>query len=89
VNLKNAPFAADQGPIEEGCGCYACAEFSRGYLRHLIKAEEILGLRLVSLHNLHFYITLMERARREIEGGTFEGFRREFVAGYRPAGEPD
>jgi queuine tRNA-ribosyltransferase len=88
VNLKNAPFAAEQGPIEEGCGCYACREFSRGYLRHLIKAEEILGLRLVSLHNLHFYIRLMERARAEIEAGTFETFRRHFVAGYRPAGEP-
>ena len=83
VNLKNAPFAAEKGPIEEGCDCYACAEFSRGYLRHLIKAEEILGLRLVSLHNLHFYIRLMEQARREIEAGTFEEFRRRFVAGYR------
>ena len=88
VNLKNAPFASEKGPIEEGCGCYACREFSRGYLRHLIKAEEILGLRLVSLHNLHFYIRLMERARAEIEAGTFETFRRHFVAGYRPAGEP-
>jgi queuine tRNA-ribosyltransferase len=88
VNLKNAPFAADQGPIEEGCQCYACTEFSRGSLRHLIKAEEILGLRLVSLHNLHFYLTLMERARKEIEAGTFEAFRRNFVAGYKPAGEP-
>jgi queuine tRNA-ribosyltransferase len=89
VNLKNAPFAAEKGPIEEGCDCYACAEFSRGYLRHLIKAEEILGLRLVSLHNLHFYIRLMERARREIEAGSFEDFRREFVAGYKPPGEPE
>jgi queuine tRNA-ribosyltransferase len=89
VNLKNAPFAAEQGPIEEGCECYACAEFSRGYLRHLIKAEEILGLRLVSLHNLHFYIRLMERARAEIEAGTFEDFRRRFVAEYKPQGEAD
>ena len=86
VNLKNAPFAADKGPIEEGCQCYACAEFSRGYLRHLIKAEEILGLRLVSLHNLHFYIRLMERARTRIEAGTFDEFRRRFVAGYKPQG---
>jgi queuine tRNA-ribosyltransferase len=83
VNLKNAPFAAEKGPIEEGCECYACREFSRGYLRHLIKAEEILGLRLVSLHNLHFYIRLMKRARGEIEVGRFEVFRRGFVAGYR------
>jgi len=85
INLKNAPYAADQGPIEEGCECYACREFSRGYLRHLIKAEEILGLRLVSLHNLHFYLSLMDRARREIAAGTFESFRRSFVAGYKPA----
>jgi queuine tRNA-ribosyltransferase len=87
VNLKNAPLAAERGPIEEGCDCHACAEFSRGYLRHLIKAEEILGLRLVSLHNLHFYIRLMERARAEIEAGTFEVFRRQFVGNYKPPGE--
>jgi len=89
VNLKNAPFALQKGPIEEGCDCYACAEFSRGYLRHLIKAEEILGLRLVSLHNLHFYLRLMDRARKEIEAGTFEQFRRDFVAGYKPRGEAE
>jgi queuine tRNA-ribosyltransferase len=61
----------------------ACRQFSRGYLRHLIKAEEILGLRLISLHNLHFYLELMNRVRASIEGGTFAQFRREFVAGYR------
>ena len=83
VNLKNAPFAFEKGPIEEGCACYACREFSRGYLRHLIKAEEILGLHLISLHNLHFYVGLMARAGREIEAGTFDEFRRAFVAGYR------
>jgi queuine tRNA-ribosyltransferase len=87
LNLKNAPFASEKGPIEEGCDCYACTEFSRGYLRHLIKSEEILGLRLVTLHNLHFYIRLMERARCEIEAGSFETFRRRFVAGYKPHGE--
>jgi len=89
INLKNAPYAADKRPIEEGCTCYACQEFSRGYLRHLIKAEEILGLRLVTLHNLHFYLGLMEVARREIEAGAFEDFRRRFVAGYRLPGETD
>jgi queuine tRNA-ribosyltransferase len=83
LNLKNAEFAMQKGPIEEHCGCPACREFSRGYLRHLIKAEEILGLRLVTLHNLYFYLSLTTRARREIETGTFERFRREFVAGYR------
>jgi queuine tRNA-ribosyltransferase len=89
VNLKNAPFAAEKGPIEEGCECYACKEFSRGYLRHLIKAEEILGLRLISIHNLHFYLHLMEQTREAIEAGTFEEFRRNFVAGYRLPGEPN
>ncbi len=83
LNLKNAEFIMQKGPIEEGCLCPACREFSRGYLRHLIKAEEILGLRLVTLHNLHFYLNLMERARAEIENGSFDTFRRSFVAGYR------
>jgi len=83
VNLKNSPFSTDKGPIEEGCACPACAEFSRGYLRHLIKAEEILGLRLVTLHNLHFYLNLMAEARKAIEQNRFDGFRREFVANYR------
>jgi queuine tRNA-ribosyltransferase len=82
LNLKNAEFAMEKGPIEEGCGCPACRDFTCGYLRHLIKAEEILGLRLVTLHNLHFYLGLTSRARREIEAGTFDRFRREFVSGY-------
>ena len=63
LNLKNAEFAKDKRPIEEGCGCPACGEFSRGYIRHLVKAEEILGLRLITLHNLHFYLDLMRQAR--------------------------
>ena len=58
LNLKNAEFTLQNGPIEEGCTCPACRDFSRGYLRHLLKAEEILGLRLVTLHNLHFYLDL-------------------------------
>lgn len=81
--LKNAGYAEDPGPIEEGCTCYACANFTRAYIRHLIKAEEILGLRLVSLHNLHFYLNLMRTARRAIIEGTFAEFRRQFVAGYK------
>ncbi|CAN5464526.1 tRNA guanosine(34) transglycosylase Tgt [soil metagenome] len=85
LNLKNAEFTLQKGPIEEGCSCPACREFTRGYLRHLVKAEEILGLRLITLHNLHFYLELMQRARREIEAGRFDTFRRDFVAGYRPA----
>jgi queuine tRNA-ribosyltransferase len=83
LNLKNAEFALDKRPIEENCTCPACREFSRGYIRHLIKAEEILGLRLITLHNLHFYLDLMERARTEIQGATFDQFRKTFVAEYK------
>jgi queuine tRNA-ribosyltransferase len=83
VNLTNATITRDPLPIEEGCTCPACREFSRAYLRHLIKAEEILGLRLVTLHNLHFYITLMGKIRNAILDGSFAEFRQKFVAGYR------
>ena len=88
LNLKNAPFADDPGPIEDGCACHACGNFSRAYLRHLIKAEEILGLRLVSIHNLHFYLDLTRRARAHILAGTFQEFREKFVSGYVPS-RPD
>ena len=83
LNLKNAEFTRDKRPVEESCTCPACREFSRGYIRHLTKAEEILGLRLITLHNLHFYLNLMNRARAEIERGTFDQFRKAFIAGYR------
>jgi queuine tRNA-ribosyltransferase len=83
LNLKNAEFTTDKGPIEEGCACPSCREFSRGYIRHLIKAEEILGLRLITLHNLHFYLELMRQARAKIDNGTFEDFRSEFVSNYK------
>jgi queuine tRNA-ribosyltransferase len=83
LNLKNAEFALDKSPIEENCACEACRGFSRGYIRHLIKAEEILGLRLITLHNLHFYLNLMRRARTEIENGTFDHFLKAFVAEYK------
>jgi queuine tRNA-ribosyltransferase len=83
LNLKNAPFAEDISPIEEGCQCYACQNFTRAYLRHLVKAEEILGLRLLSIHNLHFYLGLARQAREHILAGTFQEFRRRFVAGYK------
>ena len=82
VNLKNAPFTMDKGPIEEGCECPACRGFSRGYIRHLVKAEEILGLRLITLHNLWFYLNLMTHAREALETNTFETLRREFAENY-------
>ena len=83
LNLKNAEFARDKNPIEQGCACPACQEYTRGYIRHLVKAEEILGLRLITLHNLHFYLDLMRQARAAIENGTFNEFRFNFVANYR------
>jgi len=89
LNLKNAEFILQRGPLEEGCTCPACSDFSRGYIRHLIKAEEILGLRLVTLHNLHFYLDLMRRAGVAIETATFEAFRHNFLAGYRNQNPPN
>jgi queuine tRNA-ribosyltransferase len=82
INLKNAEYAKDKRPIEDDCDCTSCREFSRGYIRHLIKAEEILGLRLITLHNLHFYLDLMRQARDKIDKGTFDEFRNEFVSNY-------
>ena len=83
LNLKNAEFTLDKRPIEENCACETCRQFSRGYIRHLIKAEEILGLRLITMHNLHSYLNLMSKARTEIENGTFDQFRKAFVAEYK------
>src|SRR5882762_896426 len=83
LNLKNAEFALDKRPIEESCECSTCREFTRGYIRHLVKAEEILGLRLISLHNLFFYLDLMGRVRSAIKSRAFEAFRKEFVANYK------
>jgi queuine tRNA-ribosyltransferase len=82
LNLKNAEFAMDKNPVEEDCRCPGCRGFTRGYLRHLVKAEEILGLRLITLHNLHFYLDLMRRASEAIEKGAFDSFRKEFVGNY-------
>jgi len=83
LNLKNAEFARDKNPIEHDCACPACQDYTRGYIRHLIKAEEILGLRLITLHNLHFYLELMRQARAASENGTFNEFRFNFIANYK------
>jgi queuine tRNA-ribosyltransferase len=86
LNLKNAEFALDKNPIEDGCICPACRDFTRGYVRHLIKAEEILGLRLITMHNLHFYLDLMRRARCAIENRTFAELRAQLLTEYRARG---
>ncbi len=83
LNLRNARFADDPAPIEEDCDCYACRHFSRAYLHHLIKAREILGLRLTTLHNLHFMLNLMRRIRQSILDGTFAAFKEDFLASYK------
>ena len=74
LNLRNARFARDPRPLEEGCGCPACPRFSRAYVRHLVNQQELLGLRLLSLHNLWFVLTLTAGARAAIERGDFEAF---------------
>jgi queuine tRNA-ribosyltransferase len=75
LNLRNARFARDPGPLDPGCRCPACARFSRAYIRHLVNQQEILGLRLLSLHNLRFLIDLVEAARDAIGRGAFESWR--------------
>ena len=82
--IKGGAVKADLGPIEEGCACFACRQFSRAYIRHLLNVNEILGLRLVSIHNSHMYLEVMADIRSHLAAGTFSEFRREFVAGYVP-----
>ena len=71
LNLRNARFARDERPLEDGCACPACSRFSRAYIRHLLNQHEILGLRLLSLHNLRFLLDLVAAARQAIERGEF------------------
>lgn len=80
--VRNAKYAHDFGPIEEGCDCYACQNFSRAYIRHLLKAGEITGGRLATIHNLRYLLRLMERIRKAIEENRYEEFRREFFVKY-------
>jgi queuine tRNA-ribosyltransferase len=82
INLRNSPYRLDERPIEATCDCSACRVFSRGYIRHLIKAEEILGLRLITIHNLHFYLNLTRRIRTALENEAFTEFRQKFGATY-------
>jgi queuine tRNA-ribosyltransferase len=85
--IRNARYADDAGPADPECTCYACRTFSRAYLRHLFKAGEILALRANTLHNVHFYLSLMAEARRAIEEGRFESFRRERLAAWKAGDE--
>ena len=79
LNLFNKQYELDKSPIEEGCQCPACRDYSRAYIRHLLKAGEMLGLRLCVTHNLYFYNHLMEEIRSSIRNGTFEAYRKEMT----------
>lgn len=81
---KAAPKKPNSGPIEEDCDCFACRHFTRAYLRHLLNVGEILGLRMLSVHNTRMYLRVMEDVRAAIASGTFAEFRREFAASYVP-----
>lgn len=80
--IRNAPYAEDFTPIEEGCDCYACKNYSRAYIRHLIKADEILGGRLLSIHNIRFLERLSAEIRQAIMQDRYDDFRKEFMSGY-------
>jgi queuine tRNA-ribosyltransferase len=82
LNIKRAEFRADRRPLDPECGCAACARFSRAYLRHLFLADEILGLRLLSLHNVHFLVSLMQQARVALLGGTFDAWSDAWLRRY-------
>ena len=78
-NLLNAKYELDEAPLEEGCSCPACQKFSRAYIHHLFKAGEMLAMRLTVMHNLFFYNNLLEKIRKSLDEGAFEGFYRENV----------
>ncbi|MGQ0507280.1 MAG: tRNA guanosine(34) transglycosylase Tgt [Myxococcaceae bacterium] len=85
VVIKNAAHARDPRPVDEACGCYTCRTFSRAYLRHLFVAQEILAMRLNTLHNLHYFLTLMKQAREAIEQDRYAAFLADFHASQAPS----
>ncbi len=87
LNLMNEKFKLDDRPIEEGCQCPACRDYSRAYIRHLLKAKEMLGMRLCVLHNLYFYNKMMEEIRDAIENNTFQEYKKNKLAGFEANGE--
>ena len=80
LKIKNARYKDDQAPLDETCSCYCCKNFSRAYLHHLHRSKEILGARLNTIHNLHYYLNLMQEIRDAIDGDRFNGFRVQFNA---------
>jgi queuine tRNA-ribosyltransferase len=88
INIRNSSHAADLSPIDSRCSCYTCTNYSRAYLRHLDRCNEILGSRLNTLHNLHFYQELMRSIRQALEAGTFEAFAARYPAPRRARPDP-
>lgn len=86
INLFNRQYEKDMRPIEEGCGCPACRRYSRAYIRHLLKAKEMLGMRLCVLHNLYFYNTMMEEIRDALDAGRFRSYKEEKLYGFGQSG---
>ncbi len=82
INVRNAELKADNRPLDESCGCPTCTRFSRAYLRHLFTSDEMLGPRLLSLHNVHFLVRLMRAARETIRDGTFDAWSRDWLQRY-------
>jgi queuine tRNA-ribosyltransferase len=87
VNIRNARYASDPEPISASCGCYACRNYSRAYVRHLNMANEILGHRLTTWHNLYYFTELMARIRRAIRHGGFGELKREVLSAYKGSEE--
>lgn len=79
INIKNLKYERDEGPIDPQCDCPVCRRFSRAYIRHLFKADEMLGMRLAVMHNLYFYNHLLQRIRDELDAGTFQAFHDQYV----------
>jgi len=84
ISIKGGAYKADFRPIEEGCDCFACRNHTRAYVRHLLNVNEILGLRLVSIHNSQLFLRILADVRAHLAAGTFGEFRREFIANYVP-----
>ena len=82
VVIRNAEYESDFTPIDTQCDCYTCKNYTRAYIRHLVKTNEILGMRLLSIHNLRFLTKLMERVKIEIKNDNLKTFRDEFYAAY-------
>ncbi|MDA0328635.1 MAG: tRNA guanosine(34) transglycosylase Tgt [Gemmatimonadetes bacterium] len=83
INLKAARFRDDSSPVDPGCDCYTCSHYDRAYLRHLVVSNELLSLRLLSIHNLRFLVRLGEEARRRVGEGTFDTWQRDWLERYR------